>query len=128
MPTAVVIDASGVVAMIVHADKPEQLDDRAANPIGCTQVRVDRKQYDACRSLTAVADLAVASYAKLATRAEADVLTAKVESAKALKLQTDAQNAAWSRQHAIALEEAKQAGDTKRLEELLAADQPKAKP
>ena len=45
--SAVILDASGAVVMVVHPDREGQLDDPAFNLKGFTQVRIPKRTYEA---------------------------------------------------------------------------------
>lgn len=63
--TAIIFNADGVLAMIVHPDSERELDTPTCNPSGCTHVRVRREAYDACQSVVEIEDLAVAEHERL---------------------------------------------------------------
>lgn len=101
--TAVIVDSSGSVVMVIHPDREVQLNDSAFNPKGCVQVRIARKDYEAVRIdpiskdaalLKSIAPEIAKTNAKLAgdmtARAEA------LETAKAdYEAELAAQKAAW---------------------------------
>jgi len=54
--TAVILDKNGNVAIIVHPDREDQLNDPAFNPPQHTHVRLPRAEYDACKHDPTVGD------------------------------------------------------------------------
>jgi hypothetical protein len=81
--SAVIFDAEGRVAMIIHPDNEKQLDDPAFNPKGHVHVRVARAVYD--KQPAPINLDGLAHYHEL-TKALLPELT-KVDSAVALKAQ-----------------------------------------